>query len=74
MPGIWGIEQPRPIINRDFGEPGFKKRGDHAGTMRPCKHCGKPTYRTVGTPPVCVDCTKKEPDPWSKGYRESREY
>lgn len=57
---------PAPIINRYYGEPAplKKRQGDTAGTKGHCKHCGRPTYRFIGSTPVCSHCTGKEPDKW----------
>lgn len=58
---------PAPIIDRSYGDPGLgakKRNSEHAGTMGKCKHCGKPTYRTVGPAYVCSYCTHLEKDKW----------
>ena len=60
---------PRPVIDTSYGETGFKKRGDTAGTKGRCKHCGRPTYRYVGSTPVCSYCTSKENDKWPSANR-----
>lgn len=61
---------PPPRIDYSYGETGFKKKGDTAGTKMKCKHCGRPTYRFVGSVPVCSYCTKKEPDKWPPLHRD----
>ncbi len=63
---------PAPIIDRSYGDTGFvkKRRGDSAGTKGRCKHCGRPTYRCVGSTYVCSYCTGKEPDKWPSSNRE----
>lgn len=57
---------PAPNINRYYGDPGpVKKRQDGtAGTKGRCKHCGRPTYRFIGSTPVCSYCTGKVADKW----------
>lgn len=56
-----------PTIDTCYGVPGLskKRQRDSAGTKGRCKHCGRPTYRFVGSDPVCSFCTSKEPDVWS---------
>ena len=64
---------PAPIIDRSYGDPGLsakKRNSDHAGTMGHCKHCGRPTYRTVGSSYVCSYCTSKEADKWPSANRD----
>ena len=54
--------KPAPIIDRSYGDPGLskKRQGDAAGTKGKCKHCGRPTYRMVGSAYVCSYCDHLE--------------
>lgn len=65
----FGNPPPRIDTTR-LGDIPLKHRAT-AGTSRPCKHCGRPTYRTVGSVPVCSYCTDKEPDKWPTQDPES---
>ena len=55
-----------PIIDRSYGDPGLskKRQGDTAGTKGKCKHCGRPTYRMVGSAYVCSYCGHLETGRW----------
>ena len=55
-----------PIIDRSYGDPGLskKRQGDTAGTKGHCKHCGRPTYRMVGSAYVCSYCDHLETGRW----------
>jgi rubrerythrin len=63
---LWldGNPNPPPKIDTHYGEARFKNKSETAGTKYPCKGCGKPTYRFVGSTPVCSDCTKKFEVKW----------
>ena len=52
-----------PIIVRsyvDYGPISKKRHHGTAGTKRHCKHCGRPTYRMVGSAYVCSYCDHLE--------------
>ena len=56
-----------PIIVRpyvDYGPISKKRQGDTAGTKGHCKHCGRPTYRMVGSAYVCSYCGHLETGRW----------
>lgn len=57
---------PAPIIVRPYGDPGLSKKRHHgsAGTKGKCKHCGRPTYRMVGSAYVCSYCDHLETGRW----------
>ena len=57
---------PAPIIDRSYGDPGLSKKRRHgsAGTKGKCKHCGRPTYRMVGSAYVCSYCDHLETGRW----------
>ena len=66
MPGLWCANTVIPRINRDYGDPGFGKKKETAGTKQRCVVCGTPTYRSVGPDPVCSFCTNKVKTNWKK--------
>ena len=57
---------PAPIIDRSYGDAGLSTKRHHgsAGTKGKCKHCGRPTYRMVGSAYVCSYCDHLETGRW----------
>lgn len=56
-----------PIIVRpyvDYGPISKKRHHGSAGTKGKCKHCGRPTYRMVGSAYVCSYCDHLETGRW----------
>lgn len=53
----WPESNPKPIISRDGGNVPCR-RPEKTGTKPPCVNCGRPTYRFIGSYPVCSYCTK----------------
>ena len=57
---------PAPILARSYGDPGLSKKRHpgSAGTKGKCKHCGRPTYRMVGSAYVCSYCDHIDTGKW----------
>lgn len=53
-----------PIIVLDYGPISKKRHHGSAGTKGKCKHCGRTTYRMVGTAYVCSYCNHLETGRW----------
>ena len=53
-----------PIIVLDYGPISKKRHHGSAGPKGKCKHCGRPTYRMVGTAYVCSYCNHLETGRW----------
>lgn len=53
-----------PIIVLDYGPISKKRHHGSAGTKGKCKHCGRTTYRMVGTAYVCSYCDHLETGRW----------
>jgi hypothetical protein len=68
---MWN-QNPAPKIDRSYGDPGLSRKrfSKTAGTQEKCKFCGRPTYRFVGTTPVCSYCTSKVKEKWPSANRE----
>ena len=73
MSAIWPTNiNPPAKIDTCYGDPGYHRKAETAGTRHICKFCKKPTYRYVAHIYVCSDCERTHkaelPDPWNPAY------